>query len=105
VSLHTAKMLLAEIGTDMARVPSAKHLVSWAGMCPGKDESGGKRLSGKTRKGRGWLRQAAVEVAHVTSKTRQTSVAAQSRRIAAPRGKKRALMAVGRTMLSLVYTL
>jgi transposase len=95
-------MLLADIGTDMTRFPHAKHLASWAGMCPGHDSSGGKRLGGKTRKGNCWLRQGLVEVAYVASRTRQTSLAAQYRRIAARRGKKRALTAVGHAILSLV---
>jgi transposase len=89
----------------MARFPSAKHLASWAGMCPGHYDSGGKRLSGKTRKGSRWLRQVLVEAAHVAAKTKQTYLAAQYQRIAARRGKQRALMALGHTILIIVYYL
>ena len=67
---RAAEIMLAEIGTEMARFPSAKHLASWAGMCPGNKESGGKRLSGKTRKGHIWLQHVLFEVAHAASKTR-----------------------------------
>jgi transposase len=105
VSQRTAEILLAEIGTDMTRFPNAKPLASWAGMCPGHHESAGKRLSGKTRQGRRWRRQVLVEAAHVAAKTKQTDLAAQYQRMAARRGQKRALMALGHTILIMVYSL
>ena len=103
ISQRTAEILLAELGSDLHRFPSAKHLASWAGVCPGNTESGGKRLSGKTRKDNRWLRQVLIEIAHVASKTKDTYLAAQYRRIAARRGKKRALVALGHTMLVIIY--
>jgi transposase len=103
IGRRAAEIIIAEIGTDLGRFPSAKHLASWAGMCPGNAESGGKRLSGKTRKGNRWLRQVLIEIAHVAAKTRGTYLAAQYRRIAARRGKKRALVAVAHTVLVIIY--
>jgi transposase len=102
VSQRTAPVLLAELGSDLSRFKSAQHLASWAGRCPGNAASGGKRLSGKTRKGNAWLRRTPVEIAPVAAKTKATSLAAQYRRIAARRGKKRALIAVGHSVLVMI---
>lgn len=103
VGQRAAEIIIAEIGTDLSRFPSAKHLASWAGMCPGNQESGGKRLSGKTRKGNIWLRQVLFEVAHAASKTKDTYLSAQYRRLATRRGKQRALIAVGHSILVMAY--
>jgi transposase len=105
VSQRTAEILIAEIGTGMHRFPCAKHLASWAGMWAGHHESAGKRLSGKTRKGSRGLRQVLVEMAHVVANTTKTCLAAQYQRIAARRGMKRALLAVGHTIPVIVYHL
>ena len=76
-SQRTAEILWAASGTAMARFPRAKQLACWAGIGPGNDDSGGQRLSGKTRKGRRWRRQVLVDAAHVAAKTQQTYLAAQ----------------------------
>ncbi len=96
VGHRTAEAVLAEIGTDMGRFPTSDHLVSWAGMCPGNDESAGKRKRSKTRTGNAWLRAALIEAAHAAGRTKGTSLGAQYQRLAARRGTKRAAVAVGR---------
>jgi transposase len=100
-----AEALIAEIGTDMTRFPTAGHLSSWAGMCPGNHESAGKRRSGKTRKGSPWLRALLVQMAHAAARTRGSYFAAQYRRLAARRGTSRAAVAVGHSILVTVYYL
>jgi transposase len=103
VNRRVAEVLLAEIGSDMSRFASEKHLASWAGMCPGNNESAGKRYSGRTRKGNQSLRRVLIEAAHGASHTKNTYLGAQFRRIAARRGKKRAAVAVGHTILVIAY--
>jgi transposase len=105
VGRRTAEILVAELGTELQRFPTAQHLASWAGLCPGNDESAGKRRSGRTRRGNPWLRAALVEAAQAASRSHATYLGAQFRRLAARRGKKRALIAVAHSILVAVYFL
>jgi transposase len=103
IARHTAEMIVAEIGTDMRRFPTADHLASWAGVAPGNYESAGKRASGKTRKGNRFLRTTLVQAAHAAARTKGTYLSAQYRRLAARRGKKRAILALAHSMLMMTY--
>ncbi len=105
VNRRTIENLVAEIGSDMSRFADADHLSSWAGMCPGHEESAGKRSRSRTTKGNRWLRRALNEAAWAASRSKNSYLSAQYRRLATRRGKKRAVIAVGHSILVIVYQL
>lgn len=105
VGKRTAQVLLAELGPDMTRFPTHRHVAAWAGMSPGNRQSGGKRLPARTRKGSPWLRAALGEAAWAASKSKDTYLASQFRRLAGRRGRKRAIVAVGHSLLVIAYHL
>lgn len=103
INRRVAEVIIAEAGTDMNRFPSAAHFVSWIGLCPGQDQSAGKRRSGKIRKGNRNLRSALVESAHGAVRKKGSYYGSQYRRIAARRGAKKALIAVAHSLAVAVY--
>lgn len=100
---RSSEIILAEIGQDMSRFPTAGHICSWAGVCPGNNESAGKRRSGKIRKGNKILKSTLVECAQSAVQRKNTFFYAQYQRISMRRGKKRALLAVAHSILIAIY--
>lgn len=103
IQRQSAATIVAEIGDDMSRFPSAKHLCSWAGVAPGNKQSGGKRLSAPTTKGNTRLRAALAEVVWVISHMKDNYLSAQYHRLARRIGKKKAIVAVSHSLLTIIY--
>ena len=98
-----ARVIIAEVGLDMGRFPTSGHLISWAGLCPGMNESAGKRLSSRIRHGAPWLKTTLVQAAWPAVRTKCSYLRAQFHRIKSRRGPKKAIIAVASSMLTAVY--
>jgi len=105
IGARVAETIVAELGTDMSRFPSAGHAASWAGLVPGQHESAGKRRPTRIRKGNRYLKAALIQAAHGASKVKESFLAAFYRRLAARRGKKKAIVALAHKILVIVYSL
>lgn len=103
VDRTAACALIAEIGADMSRFASSRHLASWAGLCPGNNESAGKRRSGKSHRGNRWIKAVMIEIAWAATRTKNTYSQTQYRKLAGHRGKKRALVAVANSLLQAAW--
>ena len=103
VGTDVAQAILAELGTDMSRFPTSAHATAWAGLAPGKNESAGRNRSARIAPGNRFLKEMLVQAAHAAGTTKNTYLSAQYRRLAARRGKKRAAIAVARSILVIAY--
>jgi transposase len=103
VDQKTAQVIIAELGIDMSRFPSAKHAASWAGLTPGKHESAGRNTASHPAKANRYLKTALVQAAHAAGRSKDNYLATQFRRLAARRGKKRAAVAVAHSILVIAY--
>jgi transposase len=103
VGKRAAEVIIAEIGVDMTRFPTSGHVASWAGMCPGNNESAGKHLSGRTRRGDPWLSGLVTECGWAARRTKDTYLAAQFWQIARRRGQEKAAVAVGHSILVIAW--
>ncbi len=106
ISNHrSAEEIIAEIGIDMSHFATSDHIASWAGLCPGNNQSGGRRGKGKIRKGNSWLKSTLVQSARGAVRSKENYLAAQYHKLVGRRGDKRAIVAVAHSILVIIYNM